>query len=121
MKIRNSFVSNSSSSSFVVFGYLLEKNNDILGKLNKLFKYDTDINPLEWEEIGKRIMDLNWYYDDNSFGQTNVPKEKALLGVKLYSFDEDMKVFEFNEEIFDVNVLEDHLGKPKIICGIEAS
>ena len=68
MKIRNGFVSNSSSSSFCIYGAALEfseilekvKNSTVFSE-DELKRFDDEEEDIEWYEIGE--MDCDKYED----------------------------------------------------------
>ena len=61
MKTRNGFVSNSSSSSFVVFGYKLKLDTNSAEDMNKILG---KLDPYELSKLGEQAIDDHFIIDD---------------------------------------------------------
>ncbi len=106
MKIRNGFVSNSSSSSFVAIGAIIPRNQisklDFCKKM-EFVKKDCTEEDLEDEienvdpESGRNYYDiLNDYFIDDE--ESGAPSDKTIIG-QVFIMDEDMC---YNEKEFDL-------------------
>lgn len=89
MKIRNGFVSNSSSSSFCILGTVI--NEDCLSK--EMLKL--------WEEspyrvLGKELIgsDLSYHY-----GISNYEENEVIIGVSAYNLEENKTIKQQKVEI----------------------
>jgi hypothetical protein len=106
MKIRNGFVSNSSSSSFVIVGCKLSRAevDDFMAKFEGTLNARDDV----WYELNKQ----NIFVDNDYLN---------IVGKCLADFDEDevKKITMSLDEIKDLfTEVEKMLGKkPEIICG----
>lgn len=107
MKVRNGFVSNSSSSSFVLIGHHLTKND-----FSILFENSTDEKFSIWDAIDKKYgLDVHQDGDDYYVGQ------------KLYieEDDYDTKVKNLDKITEEIRPLSDDLGdnfKLKFVTGV---
>jgi hypothetical protein len=89
MKIRNGFVSNSSSSSFVVYGYLLKEKyvKDQLSKNEELKKQikEDELSQTLYEIKEKLNNDIEILYDEDDGLKNN----EVLFGINISKFDID--------------------------------
>ena len=121
MKIRSSFVSNSSSSSFVVVGYMLDDNKQtkilLVDTLENLTGEVLDHEKMTRDEMDNKFCDLGF-----DFSGLYDEKDKTFVGVMLADNDgcsEDTKT-PFLSVVSKVGELTDALGvrqEPEIISG----
>ena len=120
MKARIGFVSNSSSSSFVLVGYKLkeEKRLDILKKLFPKFKdLDEDaLNEKYWDQ--EKIMILEGPDDGVAKGTIVVGKIISEINSESYEMQErDMDFKELEESVSEIKELLDIKESPRLITG----
>ena len=92
MKIRNGFVSNSSSSSFCIYGAGIETNKleSLLNKLDIKLKYDYDEDyRYTIDEIAKKIGLRTYGYSDLGY----------FIGLSLTQMEMDETMRQFQERI----------------------
>lgn len=103
MKIRQGFVSNSSSSSFLAYGSWVDKN-DFLKFLNEESEADED----EIDDLGEVAEEMgldSWYVEGDGW----------FVGRSLSEIGEDQTLRQFKKEIDDI--FEKHLGE-KLDCAV---
>lgn len=117
MKVRNGFVSNSSSSSFCIygtsmdFGDILEKvknSNFLTEEEMKMFNEDDDGDDVEWYEVGEMLADkcgLSSY--------TDYDNDTLWLGLEWSSVGDDETGRQFKDKV--KSKLEEMLG-PDVDC-----
>ncbi len=109
MKIRTCFVSNSSSSSFVLIGVMFPKSDfnskieamehflprDSLNKLAQQYGYCKwgDLPPVDKEDI---THELEWN-EDFAVLWNNAPSNQVAVGVVKYSSEWDVSVLDLND------------------------
>ncbi|MEK6833257.1 MAG: hypothetical protein AABY32_04365 [Nanoarchaeota archaeon] len=122
MKIRTGFVSNSSSSSYIVFGYKIENGKNVLRDiLSKLFPefYSFD------DKKKKETYELLSFYNDNIYVEWFVDHNDVLVG-KLLAFVSGGELIEKDiNEILELKDQVEEIGRkininynPKLILGI---
>jgi len=121
MKIRKGFVSNSSSSSFVVAGFVLDDDDQtnilLVDTLENLTGEILDHEKLKYSEIYNQFFHLGFQLSNDYFVEG-----KIFLGLLLANndgCDEDCKV-SFSSMVSKISELTDALGvrqEPVIITG----
>ena len=126
MKIRKGFVSNSSSCSFVVAGYKVKKDDNIL------FDMISKLRPRETEEFMKKYPDWSKYEIAreiiDEYGNIEILNDgevgydsdtHMIIGVSLAEGD-DCNMFDNDEYSFnDITVLIDDIDETLKECGID--
>ena len=92
MKVRIGFVSNSSSSSFVIFGYDISKNKSALKKIKALAKGDEDIEEDDYEL--ESLIEENTKIDDIVYrvgygAESGLNGGEIVLGILIAEFSDD--------------------------------
>lgn len=97
MKVRNDFVSNSSSSSFVLFGAKVT-NEELLELWKKSDKYDPDIDDddIDYFEIIDSLM-----YDRFGVVEYDSDWGRAYVGERPDTMNDDQTLSEFKQSIVD--------------------
>jgi len=129
MKIRNGFVSNSSTSSFIVAGFYIPKRMTITNILEKLYGYEKDFPKKEtftdMDEYEEKVSEWDeCFYND---GDIKYISSEKFIGISLASGSSDGDIgSSFLKEIVDeTEKLREKLGFSEkeevvILSGIEA-
>jgi hypothetical protein len=127
MKIRTGFVSNSSTSSFVIVGFLLPKKEWTHERVFNALYPDQEFDEDSWYETFDNDEEGRAYQDD---GDGGAPKGKVIVGYKVAEYSsEDCDFTEANVDLAEMtdrcNALGEQLGVPKgqgvrLFCGTEA-
>ncbi len=117
MKIRTGFVSNSSSSSFILYGYIFDKNTDVLSDIMNKLGYDVDVTDGEsFYEVMDDFFDKGFYISDDP--ETGAPKNKIIIGKILNEVDSESASFDEDEKRININQLNDIQKELDIfVCG----
>jgi hypothetical protein len=120
MKVREGFVSNSSTSSFVVLGYLLDERDPIVldAAMDLTGNYDLGGKNL-YEVIGAlRDRNITVMYTE----EDDIPKGKILIGTMVCDIGEGgLKRIELTGHMEKIQEVADALGtneKPSLFTGI---
>ena len=118
MKMRNGFVSNSSSSSFVVYGAVIEKDELLEALLKKfpdleverdedgeIFLEETDIYDIIWDIPDAEVQSLSLAEDDDLF----------MVGRPLTEIEENETLAQFKSRVHSVL---DKIGVDEEYCSI---
>lgn len=118
MKIRQGFISNSSTSSFVILGYLIDETSPLLRRASKELSGTPDTD----------LMDLIEFFDDEDIAvicheDNGIPKGKILIGTMLSIIDNDsilerIDLFEHMEKITEIAEILGTKEKPSLFSGI---
>jgi len=95
MKIRRGFVSNSSTTSFCIYGTYLENDNDMLKKACKIAKIKYDPENADCEIYEDLIKDTGIEYHSGPEGDGNY------LGISLPNMKDDETFRAFKKRISD--------------------
>jgi hypothetical protein len=101
MKMRNGFVSNSSSSSFILYGYQIESNNEFWDKLKELVTTGGSESICEEDDDHyELIQGLMTKYPELSYNFGYDTKEEVCIGYEIVEWDytDVMSVEEFNKK-----------------------
>jgi len=107
MKIRNGFVSNSSSSSFCLYGYHVNDNEEFIEEIKNYIDSDK-LNEIVYDEYYIDSYSLESYIKDDMISVISDYDDDIFIGVNNISIPEDMTLIQIKDYI--ISVINNKLG-----------